>query len=194
MDASLEGMLRGLDELRAAREELLEVSVRKGTGGGDEFTVSAEIGVPAAEVYALIDLADERNKWRQMGDSVTALDSEGRRFRLIHSYMRDVAFDIEVEEALKPNVYTSRCTPMPPIGHLERSRECYRIETLEGGRCAVTYTMTAYFEAGLDEWDSEAAIRMMTAASHNAMAKLKANAEHGVGTIEAFNATRLMQA
>jgi hypothetical protein len=185
-------MIQAVAALREGKDPWLEVSVCQDPLNGDRFTVAVEIDAPAEEVYALLDWADARNKWRQMGDSVTALDGDGQRFRLVISFMQDVCFDYRVEEAIKPHVYACACVPTPPVGHLERSFERYRIEPVDDARCAVTYAMTAHFEAGLNARQSTEVMRNMTVACHNALAKLKAEAEHGVGTFEAFCAARLM--
>ena len=191
-DAVPDSMIKAVAAMREGKDTWLEVSVRQDPLNGHRFTVAVEIGAPADEVYALLDWADERNKWRQMGDSVTALDAEGQRFRLVISFMQDICFDFQVEEAIKPQVYVSTCVPTPPVGHLERSFEEYRIEPIDDARCAVTYTMTAHFEAGLNKRQAAEVMRTMTVACHNSLAKLKADAEHGVGTFEAFCAARLM--
>ena len=172
---------------------LLGVKVSKcAPDGPDEFLVQATIEKTAEHIYALVDWADERNKWRQTGDEVTALDEEGRHFRLVVQFMRDVQFDYEVIEASKPHVYACVCVPTPSVGHLVRSDEHYRIEPVGETQSLVTYTMTAHFESGLGERQSAEVRRNMTIACHNTLAKLKANAEHGVGTVEAFENTRLM--
>ena len=189
-------IVKGVIESEAAQkkrsESLLEVSVSTCAPNVHRFVVAAPVAAAAEEVYALLDWADERNQRRQMGDEVTALDDEGRRFRLVIRFMRDLQFDYEVEEALKPKLYSCICVPRPSVGHLERSHEHYEIEPLGEDRCVVTYTMTATFEPGLDAEDAAEVVRNMTVATHNTVAKLKANAQHGVGTVAAFHATRLM--
>ncbi len=174
------------------KSPLLEVSVSKCAPNVHRFVVSAAVAVPAEEVYALIDWADERNRYRQMGDTVTALDDEGRRFRVAVSYMRGLRWDYEVEEAVKPQVYACTCVPSSTADHLERSHEHFRFEERGEDQCFVTYTMTAHFTAGLDVELYAEIDRIMSVASHNTIVKLKANAEHGVGTVAACKATRLM--
>lgn len=176
---------------RKRRNSLLDVSVSK-CADADRFVVATPVAASAEGIYALLDWADDRNKWRQTGDKVEALDKEGQRFRLVVRYMPELQFDCEVEEALKPEVYAWTCVTTPRVGHLERSHEHYRIEPVGEDQCLVTFTMTAFFEAGLDARQSAEVVRNMRVATHNAMAKLKANAEHGVGTMAAAKATRLM--
>jgi hypothetical protein len=176
----------------ARERSLLDVAVSECGLNAYKFVVSVRIAAPAEEIYALVDWADERNKWRQMGDAVTAIDDEGRRYRLVISYMPDVQFDHEVEEALRPEVYAFTGKMTPRLGHLEHCRSHYRMDAIGTAQTVLTCTTTAQFEADLNAGDLAQAVRLMTIACHNTAAKLKANAEHGVGTVEAFNATVLM--
>ena len=172
---------------------MLEVSSRSLGGDGQfEFVVRADIAARPEDFYALVDWADERNFKRQLGDSVTPLDEEGRRFRLIIRYMTDLQFDHEVIEADKPSLYAYLCLITPPVAHLQSSQEQYRIESAGDDRCQVTLTILAKFEPGLSEIQTSEVLRNMTVACHNSLAKLKAYAEHGVGTLEAFENVRLM--
>jgi len=179
-------------EAAKRRKRLLDVKVSKAPDGADVFVVEAPIAAAAEEVYGLVDWADERNKYRQMGDEVTQTDKDGRNFRLVIGFMDDLRFDCEVVEATKPHAYGYNCIPTPSVGHLERSYEHYRIVPTAADECVATYTMTAYFEAGLSEQQRAEVMRNMTIACHNGMAKLKPSAEYGVGTWEAFENTHLM--
>lgn len=170
---------------------MFDVSVRDVERDTFEFTVSSPVAAPASEIYALIDWADARNKWRQTGDDVTCLDAEGRKFRLVVSYMPGVEFDHEVEEASSPHLYAYSAVANPRQGRLEWSRSRYEIADDDQG-AVVTYTMTARYTPGLSEHELAVHVRLTARACHNTMSKLKANAEHGVGTPEAFEATVLM--
>jgi hypothetical protein len=185
-------VVQGAAAQGGAKTALLEVAVSRSGPDANSFQVTAPVAAPADEVYALVDWADERNKWRQSGDTVLALDAEGRKFRLVVSSMKDLQFDYEVQEAIKSKVYACSCVPSPSIGHLVRSYEHYLFEPGGEKACVVTYTMTATFEAGLSAGQTAEVVKNMTVATHNTMAKLKANAEHGVGTAAAFSATKLM--
>jgi hypothetical protein len=174
---------------------MLEVSTRRCEIEGQvEFKVTAVIAAPADRIYALIDWADEQNAKRQLGDSVIALDDEGRRFRLVVRFMSDLEFDYEVLEAVKPSIYACLCLPTPSIGHLESTVERYEIGPGEAQGSTVTLMTLAQYARGLSEAQMDEVTRRSTVACHNALAKLKAFAEYGVGTIEAFENTVLMPA
>jgi hypothetical protein len=175
------------------RSQFLSVAHRKASDDdADIFVVTAEIAAAAEDIFALVDWADPRNSKRQLGEEVVALDDSGRRFRLVIDFMRDVQFDNEVLRAEKPAVYQYECLIIPPQGHLGRTVEMYEIEPLHDGKCSVTMTITAYFDVGLSPATQAETIHMMTVGAHNGLAKIKAYAEHGVGTMEAFHNLQLM--
>jgi hypothetical protein len=181
------------EELDRRTSQLLDVAHRKSSeDGADIFTVTAEIAARADDIYALVDWADPRNHKRQLGEDVVALDDDGRRFRLVIDFMRDVQFDNEVLRAEKPTVYQYECLITPPQGNLGRTVEKFDIEPLSEDKCAVTMTINAYFDLGLSADRQAETIRMMTVGAHNGLAKVKSYAEHGVGTMEAFQNLRLM--
>lgn len=159
---------------------------------GASFTAATPIEASAEDVYALVDWSDERNKSRQMGEEVTELDGRGLRYRVVVSHMPDVEFIHDVVEASKPTLYASRATMTPRLGHLVQSLSKYSIAPIAKDRSEVTYVMTAEFEPGIGEAELAHCTRFAAVATHNTLAKLKANAEHGVGSLEAFNATTLM--
>ena len=180
------------EQTEERNKRLLEVSLGKADDGADLFNVRAEIATSAGEVYALVDWGDERNARRQLGDTVQGLDEEGRRFRLVIDFMSDVDFDYEILKAVKPSIYEYECLINPPQGHLGRTIEQFRIEPVSDDRCTVTLTVTAYFDSGLSVSKQDEVRHTMTVGAHNGLAKLKAYAEHGVGTSEAFENLRLM--
>ena len=156
-----------------------------GPDGNVEFEREVEIERPATEVYPLLDWADPRHAKRQLGDQVESVACEPGRFRLIMADLPGHVFEMEVTEAAPPSAYGYGVEIRPPIGRLAASHERYSLEPLEAGRCRVTLVNKVAFVEGMDMDALAVEIGMMTIACHNALAKLKIQAEQGVEAVRA---------
>lgn len=150
-----------------------------------EFLDTVLIERPAAEVYALLDWADPRNAQRARGNEVTLVSPELGRYRLRIPALPDHDFAIAVSDAAPDAVYAFAIQAQPRLGRIVWSHEHYSLEALSENSCRLTLVNTVMFDDGLgpdqltEEW------LMVTAATHNAVAKLKIQAEQGVDAVEA---------
>ncbi len=146
--------------------------------GPVEFDLDMEIGCPAAELYRLLDWADENNAKRREGQQVTPGDGSGQ-WRLVMTGMEDVTYHITVTDKEPGRAYGYHCTAEPTVGRLATAHELYHIESLAPDRCRITSRVTAIFVSGMTEKQFAQEVTMMSMACHNSLARLKIHAEYG---------------
>ena len=156
--------------------------------GPIQFDVAVEVERPAADVYALIDWADPRNSKRQLGHSVTALEGEPKRFRLIMAEMPEHRFDMTILEEVQDRAYAFVTDIQPRVGRLESDEEHYSIEPLGADRCNLRLHCVATFRSGLTMKQLQQELAMMSAACQRALIKLKLHAEQGLEALQALEA------
>ena len=156
--------------------------------GPIQFEVAVEVERPAADVYALIDWADPRNAKRQLGHSITPLDGDSKRFRLIMSEMPEHRFDMTVLKEVPGQAYYFETDIQPRVGRLETDEEQYSLDPLGDDRCKLNLTCIVTFRSGLSMKQLEQELRMMTLACQRGVIKLKLHAEEGVAAVRALEA------
>lgn len=156
--------------------------------GPIRFEVGVEVERPAADIYALLDWADPRNAKRQLGHSVTQLNGDPKRFRLIMTEMPEHRFDMTVLSEIPHSHYAFITDIQPPVGRLVSDEEHYSIEPLGVERCKLKLTTIAIFRSGLSMREFEQELAMMTAACQRALIKLKLHAEEGLEALRALEA------
>lgn len=151
-----------------------------------EITASIQIARPAAEVYALLDFADERHQLRARGNEVRQVESDPPLYRLWYDLAPDLNFLFAVTEAEPERRYAYSAIIVPPIGLRTGSHEDYTIEPLGEEACRLTFVNTVHHVPGISSDELAAEVEMSSVAAANSLAKLKMQAEEGVAAVAAF--------
>ena len=159
--------------------------------GPFEFEHSVEIEKPAADIYALVDLADPRNAKRALGNKVEQLATAPDRFRMHLDMVPDHRFELIVTEAVPGRSYAFDVEITPSVGRLVSCHEAYSVEPLGDGSCRLGLTVSAWFQGGLSPEDYAMEVMMMGTSGQNALAKLKIQAEQGVEAVHAIEAQQM---
>lgn len=149
------------------------------------FQAETDIAASAEDVFALVDFADPRNAERARGATIEPVADTGDRFIMRVPAMLDFRFKIEVVESEAPNHYAFAIVCDPPVGRMASSTETYTIWDVPGGGCRLRLDNAVTFQDGLRLKHIGEEIGCMTIASHNAVAKLKLQAEQGVSAVHA---------
>ena len=153
--------------------------------GPYEFAGSVEIDRPVAEVYPLLDLADERYAKRQLGERVEEVAGRPGTYHMVIGEVPDLLFELTVTERVADESIGFDCTITPRVGRLATAHEHYRLEPCGADACRVELVNTVTFARDLRPSALEQETMMMTVALHNALAKLKLHAEGGVAAVRA---------
>jgi hypothetical protein len=151
-----------------------------------ELKVAIEIDRPAAEVYALLDWADERNQMRARGNIVRRECVQPEIYRLWYDRAPDLNFLFTVVVAEPGRKYEFRGDIVPPVGRRLGAVESYALEPIGDDCCRVTFANTIHHVPGLTraEWQDELA--KSSSAAAGGLVKLKLQAEQGVAALEDF--------
>lgn len=153
--------------------------------GPIEFAGEVVVERAAEQVYALLDWGDPRNAMRTRGNHVTPVEVEAGRYRMIMAAIPDHVFDISVTEAEPHAGYAFAIMASPRLGRVVTSHERYGLEPLGAAACRLTLLNTVIFVDGMRPTELREEVAMMTVASHNALAKLKLQAERGIEAVKA---------
>ncbi|MDJ0643833.1 MAG: hypothetical protein QNJ15_13555 [Erythrobacter sp.] len=154
--------------------------------GPIEFSLEAEIGRPASEVYRLIDVADPGFRQVLLGHSVAPVVGDDNCFDMVLNEMPDVTFHLRVVEAVRNRRLQLECTISPTVGNLRKSVETHIIEPRGDDACHITLVTEATFSDGLSDGELAEEIAMMSAAVHNDLIKLAIHAEDGTDAVLRF--------
>jgi hypothetical protein len=155
--------------------------------GPVDFHDAIIIEQPAETVYALLDWASPRNVYRARGGHVAQIESEADRFRLVVTEIPDVTFEMTVTAAVPHSAYSFMTVATPKLGRMVGAHEQYSLEALGPGSCRLRLVNTITFVRMRPEEFGQEQL-MVSAACHNALAKLKIQAEQGVEALKAVDA------
>ena len=150
-----------------------------------EFRDQVSVDRPAEEVYALIDFADPRNAMRTRGELVTAVEGTPERYLMGINALPEHVFGVTVTEAVPHSSYGFSTVVTPTLGRVEHSHEQYTFTPTGGNSCTVTLVHTVSFIRRMRLQDLPHEELKVSAGCHNALAKLKIQAEQGVDGVEA---------
>ena len=150
-----------------------------------EFQDGIKIEKPAQEVYALLDWADPRNAHRARGSEVAPVEDVPGRFRMTMSELPGHLFEMEVTSAIPHASYGFTTVVTPRFGRMVRSHEQYSIEHNGPESCRLALVNQVNFIDRMRAEEFELEWLMVTTACHNALAKLKLQAEQGVEAVRA---------
>jgi hypothetical protein len=148
-----------------------------------QFHDAVVIGQPAELVYSLIDWASPTNALRARGSRVAPVEGVNERYCLTMDELPGHRFDIVVTDAVPHSTYGFETVVAPTLGRMAKSHELYSVEPLGLGSCRVTLVNTMLFVPMRPE-DMGTEELMVSAACHNALAKLKLQAEEGVEAVK----------
>ena len=151
-----------------------------------ELKVSIEIGRPAAEVYPLLDFADERHQLRARGNLIREIESSPQTYRLWYNLAPDLNFLFTVTEAVPGEAYAYSAVIVPPVGLRTGSHEAWTLESLGDDACTVTFVNTIHHVPGLTQTQLGEEIGKSSNAAATALTKLRIHAEIGVEAVEEF--------
>ena len=150
-----------------------------------EFSDAVIIERPAEEAYGLLDWADARNAHRQRGSEIAPVEGAPGRFRMTMTELPGHIFEMEVTAEVPHESYGFTTVVTPMLGRMVRSHEQYNIDAVGPESCRLTLVNRVTFIERMKAEDFEFEWLMVTAACHNALAKLKLQAEQGVEAVEA---------
>lgn len=117
------------------------------------------------------------------GSSVSSLEPIAGRpgaWRLVIAAVPDLEFEL-VETERVPNASIGfDCWINPRVGNLDTSHELYRLEALGDNACRLELVNTVSFSKRLRRRELESEAIKLTLSIHNALAKLKIQAEQGI--------------
>lgn len=157
--------------------------------GPFEFCHSVEIERQPADIYALIDWADERNAKRALGNRVERIGAG--QYRLHLGLVPGHVFDMTVTEERPGEAYAFDTEITPPVGRLVSCGESYTLSSREEHACTLDLRVRASFAGGLSEEELATQLSMMAFACENALAKLKLHAERGVNAVRQLEAAQM---
>ena len=150
-----------------------------------DFRGEVVIERSAGEVYALLDWADPENAQRRLGNEIVAVEGVPDRFRMTLSALPGHVFDLCVTEAAPHAAYAFTTSVSPVIGRMATSHERYVLEPLGVDSCRLELVNRVHFVKGMRMKHLSDELLTMTVACHNALAKLKIQAEKGVDAVNA---------
>lgn len=160
--------------------------------GPVEITGVVHIERPPAEVYALIDWADERNAKRATGNLVTQIEGNPARFDMVMPMMDDLTFEMLVTEAEPHRKYAFGCVIRPGCGNMAHNHECYEFEDDGKGGCNVILRTETTFVEGLRMREFTCEVSNVAVSIQSALQKLKLQAEHGAEFAKAIERNTLL--
>lgn len=149
-----------------------------------QFSDDVVIERPVEAVYALIDWASLDNALVQRGSRVVSVDGAADRFCMTMEELPGHRFDIFVTDVVPHTSYGFGMIAAPTLGRMAKSHEIYSFEALSPGSCRLGLVTTVLF-CPMRPQDMVHEELKVTAANHNALAKLKLQAEQGVGAVKA---------
>ena len=149
-----------------------------------QFADDIVIEQPAETVYALLDWASPANAYRARGSSVERVDGDADRFRMVMEELPGHHFDIFVTHSAPTQLYGFGMVATPAFGRIARSHELYAIEPLSPLSCRLAIVNTVIFVPMRVE-DMVHEELLVSTANHNALAKLKLQAEQDVDAVRA---------
>ena len=142
------------------------------------FTDQIRIERPATDVYQLLDFADPMNAKIAQGHMLRPGEAPGQ-WRLVMIGLEDHEHLIELIHAEPPLRYVVDCKAVPTIGRLQHAREAYSLEPAGANACTLRLDITAHLVPGLSARQFANEEKLLSAACHNAVARLKIHAEKG---------------
>ena len=153
------------------------------------FEFTQQVNCSAAELYRMVDFADE-NCWKKQVGSVDATGEKS--YRMVLDMCPDLAFDLNVLEEEPGKSYGYDCVIVPKTGRLERSIEGWQFDPRDDGGTDVTLVVIAEFDEGMTEKEWQGEVQMMGMAVHNALMKFKIHAEMGTDAIREIEAQQMV--
>ena len=151
------------------------------------FDFDVLIDRPVADVYPLVDWSDPANAKRQLGHRV---EGQSPDFTLRVRSMPDHRFAFTVTEEVRHQAYAFECSIQPKVGRHKSSRERYTFEPVGDGQCLLRLVNEVTFIDGMTMDEFEQELMLMSAATNDAVMKLKVHAEMGLDAAKAVeNAT-----
>lgn len=151
-----------------------------------EMKATIEIGRSAADVYALLDFADDRHQLRARGNLIREVERDPLTYRLWYDLAPDHNFLFTVTDAVPDRFYAYEASIVPQIGLRSGSHEAWTIEPLGAEECKVTFVNTIHHVPGLTRAQLGDEIAKSSHAAANALTKLRIHAEIGAEAVEAF--------
>ena len=149
-----------------------------------QFADDVVIEQPAETVYGLIDWKSPNNAFRQRGSRIVPVDGEPDRFCMTMDELPGHRFDVFVIDAVPHASYGFGIIAAPMFGRMVKSHELYSLQVLSPGSCRLSLVNTVLF-APMRPQDMVHEELMVSAANHNALVKLKMQAEQGVDAVRA---------
>ena len=153
-------------------------------------TFDFEIGIdaPPANVYPLLDFADDRYAKKQLGHSVTQTCADPETYSLVLSSMPDVDHQCVVKEKEPGRLYAFRCVADPKVGRLQWAEERYSLEPDGEGGTLLTLMMEAQFDEPMPTKEYSHHVALMAMGCNIAVEKLKLHAEQGTAAVRQMEA------
>lgn len=150
------------------------------------FDFDTRIAAPVAEVYPLLDWADERHVRRQLGDRVELIGHGPERYRLHFGPMPDHEFVMTLVEADPPATYVYETHVEPRVGRLVATRERYTLEPDGPHACELRLINEVIFDQPMLLRDYRDQLSLMASATSSALAKIRLFAEQGAEAVRAL--------
>lgn len=152
-----------------------------------EFTDEITIEKPAEQVYGLLDWADQRNAMRARGHLITPIDGEADTFLMTLDELPTHAFGMIVTVAVPHSSYGFTTIVTPTLGRVAQSHEHYAFTALTPDSCKVTLVHTVLFIDRMPLKHLAEEELKVSAGCHNALAKLKLQAEGNAAAVKAVS-------
>ena len=149
-----------------------------------QFADDVVIEQPAETVYAMLDWASPANAYRARGSAVARADGAADSYCMTMEELPGHRFDIRVTHAVPTELYGFGIVAAPTFGRMVESHELYGIEALSPTSCRLTLLNTVVF-APMRAEDMVHEELLVSTAIHNALAKLKLQAEQDVDAVRA---------
>ncbi len=149
-----------------------------------QFADDLVIEQPAQTIYALLDWASPANAYRARGSRIEPVEGEADRFCMIMEELPGHRFEVFVTHAVPTELYGFGIVAAPTFGRIVESHELYGIEALSPLSCRLTIVNTVVF-APMRPNDMVHEELLVSTANHNALAKLKLQAEQDVDAVRA---------
>ena len=124
---------------------------------------------------------------RARGHAVTRIEGEADTFLMRLDELPDHAFGMIVTEAVPHSCYAFTIAAAPTLGRIAQSHEHYTLTALDAHRCKVSIVNTVVFVDRMPLKHLPEEELKVSAGCHNALAKLKIQAEGDAAAVEAVS-------
>lgn len=154
---------------------------KKVVAGPHEFSAETEIACSAEDLFALVDIADDRFWKAQMGDRIEPLGDDKYRMTAAMAPDMDIVITRTQVEPGRMVEIEPVCTPRP--GRLESASERYEIVSTGPGHARLELHMEVMFQDAMTEQVFAEESVMMSIAAFNTVEKIRLFAESGQAAV-----------